>query len=494
MNREFFNSLACGVHASVIAAVLLVIPLSFQSCNDDDAALEVPQYELHRGTLSDISWSKSYTPREFEDAFSTAIGGMDLNLLKSIGMDMGPMFGKIADGLLENQGDVLQELFDEEQGRKNAKWEMQAYSITFNSVGYKGEPIELSAIVAFPNAVNGTQFHVLDNISVYNHARVDKNDRVPSKVGDIMLLRAFYNQLVVIPDEEGSGASIDHYFAETENDRNAQQTIDAIKAALELIGGMGIEMKEGYGTWNFGISLGGETCVGFHHYMELNATPEERRLVNLKATFGGAGVITPSMYFDLFDKGETVASLDMGLALNQLEGLLELPALAFGGYDPKTQLFSPELFERKSQKFPGVTLMESRRQMLGREFPQDAFQKIFQNDMLDSNGRFNHDSPKTQALFSYFKKCDLGCGWTPSVKFTLVWSDEDQMMLPYMHQQAYNNLRKLPGGGTNPLMKKHEVDLSFLGQLLASMSHHVLCAYYFLECVGNENPEDLGTY
>ncbi len=119
MNREFFNSLACGVHASVIAVALLVIPLSFQSCNGDDAALEVPQYELHRGTLSDISWSKSYTPREFENAFSTAIGGMDLNLLKSIGIDMGPMFGKIADGLLENQGDVLQELFDEEQGRNH---------------------------------------------------------------------------------------------------------------------------------------------------------------------------------------------------------------------------------------------------------------------------------------------------------------------------------------------------------------------------------------
>lgn len=487
---------SCYLHGAAVAAAALALSFTFNSCTDDNSAVfGEPASEPDHGTLTGVTWSGAYSIDEFEKEFSTIAGGKNLAAVgDSLGIDIAPLAAKTADLLLKNQDRILQHKFNVEQGRYGARWNMEVYSITFSSIGYKGEPIELSAIVAFPNAIDGTKFHQLDGISVYNHARIDLSVNEPSRIGDIMLLRAFYNQLVVIPDEEGLGASIDHYFAQTENDRNARQTIDAIRAALELINGMGVEMKEGYGTQNFGISLGGETCVGFHHYMETKATPEERQLVNLKATFGGSGVITPSMYFQRADNGTAEAPmLNLGLALNQLEGLLELPASALGGYDPRTRLFSPELFEMVSQD--SVTpLMEARRLLQSADYSQLPFQTMFQKDMLDSVGKFNYDSPKTQALFEYLKQCDLGYGWTPEAKFTLVWGDEDKSMQPYMHQQAYRNLRRLPNGGTNPNVKKYEVSMPLLRDNNSPLTHFALCAYYFIKCIEHENPEELGTY
>lgn len=492
------NQINVSVRCCSVALALATLFLS--SCDKTEVQVDIPQQELNRGQLADVSWQKSFSAKEFMNEYSQHVGGYDFSeITQMTGLDVSSLFGNMADRLLDNQDRVLQRIFNKEQGGtllRPAKWEMMVMSYTFNSVGYQDEPIVLSAVCAFPYAVNGTSFHFLDGISVYNHARIDLDANSPSKKGDIMLLRAFYNQLVVIPDEEGSGASIEHYFAETENDRNAQQTIDAIKAALEMIGGMGIEMNEGYGTQNFGISLGGETCVGFNHYMDTKATPEEQRLINLKGTFGGAGVITPSMYFEQYDRKMLTLDLNMGLALNQLEGLLELSPSKFGGYDARTELFSPDLFEMTSMMNPSQNMMETRRNMTGVDYSMDPFQKIFQKDMLNDDNTFNYDSPKTQALFRYFKTCDLGYGWIPKTKFTLVWSDQDESMNPYMHQQAYEKLRRLPNGGTNPLMKKYMYDLSSISILpgIESSAHFILCAHYFLKCVENEYPEDLGVY
>ncbi len=482
-----------------LAMAAFALAFTLGSCEKETESPEViSQYDFDRGLLTGINWHESYTPSEFEKKYSSIIGGIELSRMSEMIplLDIESMLGNATRLLLSRQERELQNIFNREQGTgiRNARWEMQVFSIKFKSIGYKDEPIELSAIIAFPNAVNASQFHKLDGISIVNHARIDTDDIMPSKRGDIMLLRAFYNQLVVIPDEEGGGASLEHYFAETENDRNSQQTIDAVKAAFDVMASMGVEMNEGYGTQNFGISLGGETCIGFHHYMDVNATPEEKRLINLKATFGGAGVITPSMYFKRFDNGTAETSLDMGLALNQLEGILELPASKLGGYDPRTEIFSKNLFKRPSDANRRVTLMEARRLLTSMEYPNEDFQAMFCEDMLTDDGRFNYESPKTKALFDYLKTCDLGYGWTPESKLTLVWSDEDLLMQPFMHLRAYEELRTLPQGGTNQNMRKYVFDLSFMPDIMIGMSHHILCAHYFLRCIENLNPEELGTY
>ncbi len=477
------------------------LAFSLTSCEKGTESLNaVSQYDFDRGLLTGISWHENYTPSEFEKKYSSIVGGYELSQMAAMipGLNIDRMLGNATGLLLSRQERELQNIFNREQGStfRNVQWEMQVFSIRYKSIGYKDEPIELSAIIAFPNSKNGSQLHKLDGISVVNHTRIDTDDIMPSKRGDMMLLRAFYNQLVVIPDEEGGGASLENYFAETESDRNAQHTIDAIKAAFDVMASMGVEMNEGYGTQNFGMSLGGETCIGFHRYMDAKATQEEKDIVNLKATFGGAGVITPSMYFERFDKGQEGGSLSLGLALNQLEGILELPASKIGGYDPRTEIFSQELFELSSMGNPNVTAMEARRLLQSMEYPSGDFQSMFSQDMLTDEGKFNYEAPKTKALFDYLKTCDLGYGWTPESKLTLVWSDEDWQMSPFMHLRAYETLRKLPQGGVNKNVRKYVLDLSSLPDMVSEMgmSHQVLCAHYFLRCIELENPEELGTY
>lgn len=480
--------------------------LGLLSCNKDkDADIDVPQQEVTRGILTGITRQKGYTPTQFVNSYTNVIGGTPIGILsaKYAGVNITPAIHLATDMLVARQGLQLDQIFRREQKRLNAVWEMQAYSITFKSIGYKDEPIELSAMVAFPNSLDPHSAHELDGISVYNHARNEKNDYMPSVGGDVMMMRAFFNQLVVIPDQEGGGVSLEHYFAQTENDRNAQQTIDCISAALQLIDSLGVKMKDGYQTQNFGISLGGETCIGLHHYLETKATPEERKLVNLKATFGGAGIIRPNIFFSDADKGLLSVGVAFNLALNILEGIVELSPSEFGGYDARSDLMSPELFEMPSPTDPTQTYMEARRYLsFGYEdidsefgkFMTIPFQTIFCDEMRLPDNSFDYTSAKTKALFSYLEKCDLGTGWNPEHQLTLVWSYQDEAMDPSMHQSAYDNLRRMPDGSVCKNMKKYVYDLSDMPQISAQVAieHMYLCILYFITCITNEYPEDLG--
>lgn len=481
--------------------ILATLCLLLSSCWDSEMTDE--ECMRGRGEIVEITRLNTYSPREFVKEYDAKIFGPD-----TFSPEIVPILKKLSSPvvttLMTKEKAILDRIFSKEQGcTKDPKWEFKVYSYNFRSLDLKGQPKILSGIVAFPASIAPNCTHSLDGITLLHHP-ICTDETTPSKYGDAFFLRAFYNQAVIIPDQLGFGASLPYLFSQFENERNAQNTVDAIIAAIRLMEQNGVKLKEGYTTENFGVSHAGLTTFAFHHYMENEATDYEKKMVNLKGTFGGLGFVSPGDFFREQDRLDT-PTLNTTRVLAAVQGILELDKTQLGGFEGK-HFFRDDLFDISITGSHGETinLMECRMNMtmtmsVISKFDENMqdFHDLFNPEMVDSQThKFDFSNERTKALFNYLDSKDLGKGWNPAHNFVMVWNDHDLATLPEQLRRAYERLRLYPDGRVCKFVKQFPINLNeYIGDFVyeqnAMLPHLYACSTYAILSIAVESPTEV---
>lgn len=483
--------------------ILATLCLMITSCQDADLTNE--DLIESRGEIVEITKLKTYSPKEFVKEYEAKIFGAERKLPAELFAPLKTLCTPVVNMLMAKEKESLNSMFSKEQGNtKDPKWEFKVYSYNFRSLDFKGQPVVLSGIVAFPGSTDPKSTHTLNGITLLNHP-ICTESTTPSKYGDAFLLRAFYNQAVVIPDQLGFGASQPYFFAETENERNSQNTIDAIIAAIKLMEQVGVKLKKGYATENFGVSHGGGMTYAFHHYMENKATAYEKKMVNLKGTFGGIGIISPGEYFRGQDHMDT-PTVSPFYALSITKGILELNKNKLGGFEGK-DFFRDDLFDISITGSHGeiINMMETQRNIPDQsleielrfyEGMQD-FHELFNSVMFNSEThKFDFSNERTQAFFNYLDSKDLGKGWNPEHNFVMAWCDNDLITFPEHQRRAYERLRLYPDGRVCKFVKQFPINMNdYIGDWAYEkhfmLPHSYACGIYAILSIAKEFPTEV---
>lgn len=183
----------------------------------------------------------------------------------------------------------------EDGGSDSNCWLGYKYTtIRYMSVDENNQPIILSALVVWPyNAILKTLFNFMpdaDGIVLGCRATITSNGQRPTNyknkdlLGDIGMLAcaakckninggwlAAYENLVIIPDCQGYGASVDRAHPYLEQDLTARQMVDAIIAGKKFYEKeLDLNFESDWNCIAMGYSQGGATAMAVQRYIEKN--------------------------------------------------------------------------------------------------------------------------------------------------------------------------------------------------------------------------------
>lgn len=178
----------------------------------------------------------------------------------------------------------------------------QYTTIRYESIGYDDRPVMLSALVVWP-------FNTLiadpdaNNVIIGCHCTIGSNAERPTNYGngDIMTdvgmmaccaktygASAAYENLVIIPDYQGFGAThgdVHPYLSQT---LTARQVLDGVRAGIAFYQ-MTHKLEKNWKSLSIGYSQGGSVAMAVHRYIEKN---------NLESEFNFAGSVCGNGPYD----------------------------------------------------------------------------------------------------------------------------------------------------------------------------------------------------
>jgi hypothetical protein len=166
-------------------------------------------------------------------------------------------------------------------------------TIHYWSVDGDGNPILLSGNIYLPKAWG--RYLDCRDIMLSCH---------PTAFNDLMIsmfsMRSHVSDQVVVlePDYIGFGGTKDMSQTYLCQKLIARQCVDMIPAALEVLEEKGVSMAKGYGTYVVGYSQGGGNAMAVGRHLEMEASDDMKKLVNLKKVTCGAGPYDPMATFN----------------------------------------------------------------------------------------------------------------------------------------------------------------------------------------------------
>ncbi len=171
--------------------------------------------------------------------------------------------------------------------------------LTYSSVDANNNPITLSAQIYYKGA------STINFVMLNCHPTITHNAGCPSGTKpqmEVIRYMVSENCLLICPDYIGFGSTstVTHpYMCSTLTARNV---LDAYKAAILHVRSKGCTISSDYYTVNVGYSQGGATALAFQKYLEMEATDDDRALVNLKGSVCGAGPYSQNLVFDTYEQ------------------------------------------------------------------------------------------------------------------------------------------------------------------------------------------------
>lgn len=285
-------------------------PFEFRNIEIENVDFSAKGYKY----LTGIREIKHYdTAEEFYGRVTASITGT----LEDLGLSQ-DAFNTIANAVYaKDLYDMTSSVFvNSENG---AKGRFEEYLFEYNAVSASGNPITLTGVAVFLNyQTNGVFMHTLDGISLV-HDHLKSYDDCVSIIGSIDYLRAIYNQLVVMSDFEGYNhneeRTVHPYVSYNEL---AHQSIDCALAALELLDYVGVCMKEGYKTYNMGMSKGAGVAMATHKLLENSVSSDISSKFPLAGTYCATGLYDfrgmIEYYNDKKVKGESTSEEDLKIS------------------------------------------------------------------------------------------------------------------------------------------------------------------------------------
>ena len=188
---------------------------------------------------------------------------------------------------------------------KNRALGYQYTTIRYKSTGYDGKDVTLSALVVWP-------FNTLiadpdaNNVIIGCHCTIGSNKERPTNFGhddfsiqtDVGMMAccaktygpgAAYENLVIIPDYQGFGAThgdVHPYLSQT---LTARQVLDGVRAGIAYYKSIDHKLEKNWKSLSLGYSQGGSVAMAVHRYIEKN---------NLESEFNFAGSVCGNGPYD----------------------------------------------------------------------------------------------------------------------------------------------------------------------------------------------------
>ena len=186
---------------------------------------------------------------------------------------------------------------------KNRALGYQYTTIRYESIGYDGRSVTLSALVVWPfnNLIADPD---ANNVIIGCHCTIGSNAERPTNYGngsvmtDVGMMAccaktygagAAYENLVIIPDYQGFGAThgdVHPYLSQT---LTARQVLDGVKAGIEYYKSIDHKLEKNWKSLSIGYSQGGSVAMAVHRYIEKN---------NLDSEFNFAGSVCGNGPYD----------------------------------------------------------------------------------------------------------------------------------------------------------------------------------------------------
>ena len=188
---------------------------------------------------------------------------------------------------------------------KNRLLGYQYTTIRYKSIDHHNNPVMLSALVVWPfnNLISDPD---ANNVIIGCHVTIGSNAERPSNYGngsiksDVGMLAccarsalgisSVYDNLVIIPDYQGFGATHGEVHPYLSQDLTARQVLDGVRAGIAYYQ-QSHKLEKNWRSISTGYSQGGSVAMAVHRYIEKN---------NLESEFNFAGSVCGSGPYDPF--------------------------------------------------------------------------------------------------------------------------------------------------------------------------------------------------
>ena len=317
--------------------------------------------------------------------------------------------------------------------RRVRKTTFRAIAFAYQSLSPQGEPIMLSGLVTIPVLSDNRPERML----IYHRILAPSYKIAPSNSLPIEAVLTADNTICVFPDYYGCGITEGCPTSFTALNYHARCAVDCALAALDIVHNEGVELSDGFYTWNTGYSQGAGYALATQRYIENVLSDSLSQCINLKWSLCGGGIYEPEKLFEYFiNKG------DMGstpsIYFQALRGV-------FNGHPESVRGMSiRDFLSEKAIRLGLDSILES---------PDDGFWDLTVkiDGLCDSNDPTDYFNPLMSDTSSlYFKTLDEalvidGCisDWYPLNPIILYHSKNDNCV-PFQHAvQVHEQLNRL---------------------------------------------------
>ena len=389
----------------------------------------------------------------------------------------------------------LDKLFEAEAGLAGQTghcWQIESYSFTYPSKSARGEHVTLSGRVTFPNHKTKDVGHQVKSLMLFMRGAPqigkENSERLSS---DTQIQRVFFDEAIIEPDGQGLGVNMDKdYYCATSPNVLARQMADCTVAALEVMQRHGVTLAADGHSICAGLSLGGAVPLAFAKYYETEASPAFREKLKLSAVYIGNSPLDFEATFRHFsDHPEYNAMLSKTL----LFSLAALSQEQLYGYQP--QDFVNQNLLNTQVEYGGRTMSFYEAgtryfvNVLGtdKDMPNPKkFSEIIASDMLNRDGQFDGNNPKTQTLMRVLAEQGNLSGWLPTTPIYIMHGTQDDGIPVGQARKCYNELSN-SGGNPNVHYKETTIPSAVvsLGKLVGLCLGHMYATISFQNIVFN---------
>ena len=273
------------------------LTMGLVSCSSDDSTSEDNNPSQQSGQ------TEVEIVDEEEESFTNAASNDFSNLLGGLAEgQMDDLLKEICDNALENGQEMAEAYDDGSNGLADlSDFSVANITLKYYSVDGQGNRIQLSGRVYLPKLKNA----YVDCRDILLNCHPTATSEEMLSMGSLRTLTA--DSLVVVePHYQGFGATADKKQTYLCQKLIARQCVDMIPAVFRLLEKKGVKLLSGYGTYVTGYSQGGGNAVAVGRHIEMVASSDLRKQINLKKVTAGAGPYNPMATFSYWLKEDRV--------------------------------------------------------------------------------------------------------------------------------------------------------------------------------------------
>jgi hypothetical protein len=160
----------------------------------------------------------------------------------------------------------------------------QAYTYSYRTQDAFGDTIRLTALIGWPDApVSPTNLLIGCHITITDDRQAPSNFSIGNAASDVGILLmhavegslASSNALVIMPDYEGYGGTVQRTHPYLCQQLTARQVVDAVRAGMKFFKKKGGEMASDWKSVVVGYSQGGAVAMATHRLIEQDRLSDE---------------------------------------------------------------------------------------------------------------------------------------------------------------------------------------------------------------------------